>query len=130
MTKRALIKAAHVRNERFLSELKQIIELVPSLCAWQAIRIKTIADEQMRDGESLNQILRTEAALAKVLTDRLEALLEEWPNAVWLFFPETGHTGWIRLLNEFHSKVFPSYFPEAPLRVMWRSKRVRGNRWC
>jgi hypothetical protein len=130
MTKRALIKAAHVRNEHFLRELRQIIELVPSLCAWQAIRIQTMSDEQMRDGETSNQILRTEAALAKVLMDRLEALLEEWPNAVWLFFPETGAGSWIRLLNEFHSKVFPSYFPEAPQRVMWRSKRVSGHRWC
>jgi hypothetical protein len=130
MTKRALIKAAHLRNEHFLRELREIIELVPSMCAWQAIRIQTMSDEQMSDGESSNQTLRTEAALAKVLMDRLEALLEEWPNAVWLFFPETGATGWIRLLNEFHGKLFPTYFPGPPQRVMWRSKRVRGHRWC
>ncbi len=130
MTKRALIKAAHLRNEHFLRELRQIIELLPSLCAWQAIRIHAMSDGQVMDGENSSQILRTEAAVAKVLMDRLEALLEAWPNAVWLFFPETGHTDWICLLNEFYSKVFPPYFPEAPQRVMWRSKRVRGHRWC
>jgi hypothetical protein len=130
MTKRALIKAAHVRNEHFLREFRQVVEVLPSLCAWQATRIGAVSHGELRDGEGVKEILRTEVALAKVIMDRLEALFDTWPNAVWLFFPETGATGWIHSLNEFHTKIFPFYFPEAPQRVMWRSKRVRGHRWC
>jgi hypothetical protein len=129
MTKRALIKAAHVRNDEFITELRQIIELVPSLCAWQATRIQAMSDEQSKGAEDVTKMLEVEVAFAKVMLDRLEALVEKWPNAVWVLFPETGATGWIRLLNEFHRKVLP-YFPGTPQRVMWRSKRVRGHRWC
>lgn len=130
MTKRALIKAAHVRNEQFVEELKSVIELMPSLCCAQATRIQAMTDGYMQDSESLNAILRVETAIAKLLMDRLEALIDTWPNAVWLFFPETGAGGWIRLLNTFHGLIFPSCFPEAPKRRLWRSKRVRGHRWC
>lgn len=130
MTKRGLIKAAHVRNEEFITELRQMIELMPLFCAWQATRIQAVSNEQAKDTEDVRKMLEVEVAIAKVMMDGLEALLEKWPNAVWLFFPETGHTGWIRLLNKFHKKIFPSYFPEAPQRTLWRMKRVRGHRWC
>ena len=130
MTKRALIKAAHVRNEQFITNLREIIELVPLLCSWQAIRIQARTDGKIEDAQILNAIPRLETALAKVIMDRLEALFDTWPNAVWLFFPETGTSGWIRLLNQFHSNIVPCYFPEAPRCQLWRSKRVSWHRWC
>jgi hypothetical protein len=130
MTKRALIKAAHVRNERFISEIKSIIELLPPLYLAQATRIQAMSNGYMLDSESLNALLRVEVVIAKALLDRLEALFDTWPNAVWLFFPETGASDWIRFLTEFHTKIFPLYFPEAPQHQLWRTKRVRGYRWC
>lgn len=130
MTKRGVIKAAHVRNKHFIGDLKTVIELVPLHCLGQATRIHAASDEATADDELKRTLLQTEVLLAKTVLERLEALLETWPNAVWLFFPDTGPSGWIRLLNEFHSKIVPLHFPGAPPRVMWRSKRVRGNRWC
>jgi hypothetical protein len=130
MTKREVIKATHVRNEQFVREFKSIIELLPLICSWKAIRIQVLSGEQPLASQVEWEMLRMEAALEKVVMDRLDALLENWPNAVWLFFPGAGHTGWIRLFNEFHSKIFPSYFPEAPQRILWRTKRVRGHRSC
>jgi hypothetical protein len=74
--------------------------------------------------------IRISVGLLKEMLDRMEALLDTWPNAVWLFFPETGHGGWIRLCQEFYSKIYPVYFPEVPRQVLWRTKRVGGHRWC
>ena len=130
MTKQELIKAAHVRNEQFISELRLIIELLPSICFWQATRIQAKSCEQGPDGDVGGETLRKEVALLKELVDRLERLLDTWPNAVWLFFPETGHTGRIRLFHEFYSRVYPTYFPDAPRALLWRIKRVCGHRRC
>src|SRR6476620_11266933 len=127
MTKSRLIKASHVRNEQFIDELKSIMELLPLLCLGQAMRIQATSAEQATDDETVKKISQIEALLAKLVLDRLEGLLETWPNAVWLFFPETGSSGWIRLMHQFRGRIFPSHFPEAPQPPMWRTKRVRGN---
>jgi hypothetical protein len=130
MTKSRLIKAAHVRNERFIDELKSIMELLPMLCLGQAMRIQATSAKRATDDETVKKISQIEALLAKLVGDRLEALLDNWPNAVWFFFPETGPTGWIRLMHQFRSRIFPSHFPDAPQPPMWRTKRVRVHRWC
>jgi hypothetical protein len=130
MTKRELIKAAHVRNEHFIDELKAVMELLFLLCLGQITRIQATSAGQATEDETVKKISQIEALLAKLVLDRLEALLETWPNAVWFFFPETGPTGWIRLIHQFCGRIFPSYFPEAPQPPMWRTKELRGHRWC
>jgi hypothetical protein len=124
------MKVAHVRNEQFIEELKSIMEVLPLLCLGQTMRIQATSAEQATDDESVKRISQIEALLAKVVVDRLEILIDNWPNAVWFFFPETGPTGWIRLMHQFRCRIFPSHFPEAPQPPMWRTKRVRGHRWC
>jgi hypothetical protein len=62
--------------------------------------------------------------------DRLEALLDDWPNAVWFFFPETGHAGRIRLWREFYTEVYPVWFPEAPRVPCSHRLIIRGHRRC
>lgn len=128
MTKSGLIKAAHVRNEQFIDELKSIME--PLVLLWQIVRIQATCPQEATDDETVKKVSQIEALLAKLVLDRLEPLLETWPNAVWFFFPETGSSGWIRLMHHFRGRIFPSYFPETPQPPMWRTKRLRGHRWC
>jgi hypothetical protein len=130
MTKRELINAAHVRNEQFIDEFKSITELLLLLCLGQEMRIQATSGEQTTDEETVKKISQIEVLLAKLVVDRLEALVDNWPNAVWFFFPETGPTGWIRLTHQFRCRIFPSHFPETPQPSRWRTKRVRGYRWC
>src|SRR5262245_59725918 len=126
MTKLEVIKASHVRNEAFVGALKSIIELVPVMCCLRITRIPPASGEQGEDSEFIHRLLQLEVSLGKLMMDRLGALIDTWPNAVWFFFPETGWGGWIRLFNEFHGKISPFYFPEAPQTPLWRTKQIRG----
>jgi hypothetical protein len=99
MTKLEVIKAAHVRNDQFVREFKSIIELLPLICSWKAIRIQVLSAEQPLDSQIGWEILRIEVALLKELVNRLETLLEAWPNAAWFFFPQSGHADRIRSLS-------------------------------
>ena len=86
MTKSGLIKAVHVRNEQFIDELKSIME--PLVLLWQIVRIQATCPQEATDDETVKKVSQIEALLAKLVLDRLEPLLETWPNAVWFFFPE------------------------------------------
>ena len=131
MTKRELILKCHVRHEDFLRELQPIVSV------WLTTGLLQGSEgyQMVRDGaptlQTRWQHICAVVGLLKELMDRLEALLEKWPNAVWLFFPEDGHGGRIRLFDEFYTHTYPACFPEAPReaprRRVWR---LRGNRWC
>jgi hypothetical protein len=53
MTKRGVMKAAHVPNEQFIDDLKSIMELVPLLCLGQTMRIQATSAEQSTDVETV-----------------------------------------------------------------------------
>ena len=130
MTKRQLILRSHVRNEEFVRELQPIVSLwmmaVLFMYGLQESAHEKSLDPQVRWGN-----IRASVGLVKDMVDRLEALLEKWPNAVCLFFPETGHGGRVRLCREFYTKIYPGCFPEAPREVSWcATRRIRGHRWC
>ena len=130
MTKRQLIVQSHLRNEGFLRELRPIIPLCMTYGLFKALKLHTSASEGSQDPQTKWENIRAEAGLLKEIVDRLDILLEAWPNAAWMFFPETGHGGRIRLWREFYTKIYPVCFPEAPPVLMWQIRRVRGHRWC
>ena len=130
MTKRQLIVQSHVRNEEFVRELQPIITLWITYGLFKAYELDTTANEGSQDPQARLEKVRAAVGVLKELVDRLETLLEKWSNAVWLFFPETGHGGRIRLFRKFYSNIYPAYFPEAPREIPWRTKRARGHRWC
>jgi len=130
MTKRQLIVKSHVRNKEFVRELQPIITLWITYGLFKAYALDTTTNEGSQDPQARWERIRAAVGLVKEIVDRLEALVEKWPNAVWMFFPETGTAGWLRLWREFYTQIYPSWFPEAPRQVLWTIKRVRGHRWC
>ena len=130
MNRRQLIIQSHLRNEGFLRELKPIITLWITFGLFKASGLQTTASEGPQDAQAKCERIRAEVGLLKELVDRLDVLTEAWPNSVWLFFPETGHGGRIRLWQEFYTEVYPLCVPEAPRVLPWRVRRVRGHRWC
>ncbi len=131
MTKRELILKCHVRHEDFVRELQPIVSLWETACLFKLYEIC----ETVRDGPPDPQTRwRNTCALVgllKDLADRLEALLEKWPNAVWIFFPEDGHGGRIRIFHEFYTKTYPTCFPDARCDTRRRTAgRISGHRWC
>lgn len=130
MTKRQLILKSHVRHEEFVRELQPIITLWITYGLFKAFELDPTTNEGSQGPQTRWVKVRAAVGLLKELVDRLEALLEKWPNAVWFFFPETGHGGRIRLWREFYTEVYPVWFPEAP-RVPCRLRRIiRGHRRC
>ncbi len=131
MTKRQLIVHSHLRNERFLRKLQPIITLWITFGLFKAYGLDTTTSEGPQDPQVRLGKVRAAVGLMKELVDRLEALLEKWPNAVWMFFPETGHRGRLHLCSEFYSQIYPACFPGAPREVSWRAtRRIHGHRWC
>lgn len=130
MTKRQLIEQSHVRNERFLRDLQPIVGLWITVSLFTAEGPHQTASEGASAPQGTWEKSRVTVELLKEMVDRLEALLETWPNAVWIFFPETGHGGRIRLFRAFNSNIYPAYFPEVLQGVPWRVKPVHGHRWC
>ncbi len=130
MTKRQLIVQSHLRNEGFIRELQPIITLCITFGLFKVYGLHTTADEEPVDPQVRWETIRAVVGLLKETVDRLEVLLEAWPNAAWILFPETGHAGRIRLWREFYTEVYPVCFPEAPPVTMWRVRRVRGHRRC
>jgi hypothetical protein len=131
MTKRELILKCHVRHEGFVRELQPIVSLWETACLFKAYEIS----ETVRDGAADSQVkwphICALVGLLKELVDRLEALFENWPNAVWLFFPEDGHGGRIRLFHEFYTVTYPACFPNSPRQVPRRTAwRMGGHRRC
>ena len=129
MTKRRLIKQAHVRNEQFVRELRPILELILAVYLVKTLRTIAQTADPALTNQTESELLRVEVTLVKELVDRLQALIEGWPNAVGFFFPETGHSGRIRLFDEFYRKIYPAFFPEEPVTSV-RSIRVTGRTWC
>jgi hypothetical protein len=131
MTKRQLIVTCHVRNEQFLRELEPIVSLWATAGVFTASGIQETASEGAQDPQTRWRNICAAVGLLKELVDRLDALLERWPHAVWLFFPETGHGGRIRLFHQFYTKTYPTCFPDAPQEVPRRTVwRMGGHRWC
>lgn len=129
MTKRQLNVKSHVRNEAFVRELQPIITLLITYGLFKAYELDTTTNEGSQDPQPNLEKTRAVVGLLKELVDRLEALLEKWPNAAWILFP-AGHAGRIRLWREFYITIYPMWFPEAPRVPMWRVKEIRGHRWC
>jgi hypothetical protein len=130
MTKRQLIVQSHLRNEGFLRELQPIITLCITFGLFKVCGLHTTANEESQDPHAKWEKIRAAVGLVKELVDRLEILMEAWPNSVWMLFPVTGHGGRIRLCREFYTEIYPVCFPEAPRAVSWRVRRIRGHRWC
>ena len=130
MSKRQLILQSHVRNEQFLRELQPILSLWLTTSLFMDYGLEDHASEGAQDPQARRGKLRVAVGLLKEMVDQLNTLLENWPNAVWLFFPDTGHGGRIRVFQEFNATIYPLYFPDAPREVPWRIRRVRGHRWC
>ena len=130
MSKRQLILQSHVRNEQFIRELTPILSLWLTTSLFMEYGLEDPASEGAQDPQARWGKIRVAVGLLKEVVDQLDTLLENWPNAVWLFFPDTGHGGRIRLSREFNTKIYPLHFPDAPKEVPWRIKRVRGHRWC
>lgn len=130
MTKRQLMIQSHIRNEGFLRELQPIITLSITFGLFKACGLYTAASEGPQGAQVRWERIRAAVELLKEIVDRLEVLLEAWPNAAWILFPVTGHGGRIRLWREFYTEIYPVWFPEAPPVVMWRVRRIRGHRWC
>ena len=80
------------------------------------------------DAEVAREICRTEAAFWKGAQRPAGEVIGRLAECGLVFLSQTDE--WIRLLNEFHHKIYPRYFPEVPQRLLWRTKRVRGHRWC
>jgi len=130
MTKRELVVKSHVRHEEFVRELQEIFTLWMTYGLFKACALDPTTNEGSQDPQTRLEKVRAAVGLLKELVDRLEALLDRWPNAVWCFFPETGHAGRIRLWREFYTEVYPVWFPEAP-RVPCSPRRIiRGHRLC
>lgn len=130
MTKRELVVKSHVRHEEFVPELQEIFTLWVTYGLFKACALDPTTHEGSQDPQTRWEKVRAAAGLLKELVDRVEALLDKWPNAVWCFFPETGHAGRIRLWREFYTEVYPVSFPEAP-RVLCSPRRIiRGHRRC
>ena len=121
---------SHVRNEQFLRELQPILSLWLTTSLFMDYGLEDPASEGAQDPQARWGKLRVAVGLLKEMVDQLNTLLENWPNAVWLFFPDTGHGGRIRVFQEFNATIYPLYFPDAPREVPWRIRRVRGHRWC
>ena len=130
VSKRQLILQSHVRNEQFLRELQPILSLWLTTSLFMDYGLEDHASEGAQDPQARRGKLRVAVGLLKEMVDQLNTLLENWPNAVWLFFPDTGHGGRIRVFQEFNATIYPLYFPDAPREVPWRIRRVRGHRWC
>lgn len=131
MTKRQLALKSHVRHEEFVHELQPIITLWMTYGLFKAFVLDLTINEGSQDPQIRFEKVRVAVGVLKELVDRLEALLEKWPNAVWMFYPETGHLGRLHLCSEFYTEIYPFCFPDAPQEVSWRAtRRVRGHRWC
>ena len=130
MTKRQLITKSHVRHEEFVRELQPIITLWMTYGLFKAFALDRTTHEGSQDPQTWLEKVRAAVGLLKELVDRLEALLEKWPNAVWFFFPETGHGGRIRFWREFYNEIYPVCFPEAPPIPGRRKHIIRGHRRC
>jgi len=114
MTKRELVVKSHVRHEEFVRELQEIFTLWMTYGLFKACALDPTTNEGSQDPQTRLEKVRAAVGLLKDLVDRLDALLDKFPNAVWCFFPETGHAGRIRLWREFYTEVYPVWFPEAP----------------
>lgn len=130
MTKRQLIVQSHLRNEGFLRELQPIITLSITFGLFKAGGRNTFDSNGPQGAEARSERIRAAVVLLKEIVDRLEVLLEAWPNAAWILFPETGQAGRIRLWQEFYTEIYPVWFPMAPPVVIWQVRRIRGHRWC
>ena len=130
MTKRQLNVKSHLRNEGFIRELQPILILCITFGLFKLYGLHTTAGEKPEDPQVRWDKIRAGVGLLKEIVDRLDILIEAWPNAAWILFPETGQAGRIRLWHEFYTKVYPVCFPEAPPVVIWRVRRIRGHRWC
>ena len=130
MTKHQLLVKSHVRHEAFVREFQPIVNLWMTYGLFKACVLDPTTHEGSQDPQSRGETVRAAVGLLKELVDRLEALLEKWPNAVWFFFPETGHAGRIRLWREFYTEVYPVWFPEAPRVPCSHRRIIRGHRGC
>ena len=130
MTKHQLLVKSHVRHEAFVREFQPIVNLWMTYSLFKACVLDPTTHEGSQDPQSRGGKVRAAVGLLKELVDRLEALLEEWPNAVWFFFPVTGHAGRIRLWREFYTEVYPVWFPEAPRVPCSHRRLIRGHRRC
>jgi hypothetical protein len=79
---------------------------------------KQVGEEAFREGVRL-----TEETL-----ELLRDLIVKWPNAAYLFFPDEGHMGLVRLIRQFYTQVFP---PGIPHRVQLKTHCMSNNNmWC
>ncbi len=130
MKKRQLIVKSHVRHEEFARELQPILHLWITYGLFKACALDPMTHDGPQDPQLRLEKVRAAVGLVKDLIDRLEALLDKWPNAVWCFFPETGHAGRIRLWREFYTEVYPVWFPEAPPVQCSPRRVIHGHRRC
>jgi hypothetical protein len=131
MTKRDLILKCHVRHEEFVRELHPMLSVWETACLFKAYEVYETGRDGARDSQAKWTNICALVGLLKELVDGLDALLEKWPNAVWLFFPEDGHGGRIRLFHAFYTVTYPACFPNSPRSgprcTAWR---MGGHRWC
>jgi hypothetical protein len=119
-----------MRNERFLRDLQPVVALWLTASLFMAVGLGGPANEEAQDPQIRGERTRAAVGLLKELVDQLEALLETWPNAVWLFFPKSGYAGRTRMVHEFYTHIYPVWFPEASRYIASRVRRIAGHRWC
>jgi hypothetical protein len=126
-----ILRECHLANDEFCREFEAVCKPVIAagcfscsggiLIGLDVAEVKQAGEESLREG-----VRRTEESI-KLLHD----LIKKWPHTAWLFFPEDGYAGFIRLIRQFYSRVYFSLFPEDRDKVQFKlSYRVTGNRWC
>lgn len=112
---RALILKTHVRNEDFLRDLSPIwglyVVAVPVIALGMWLQTNTKGEV---DQEQARRVVRLVDGLSKEMTGAFFDLLKKWPNAVWIFFPDSGPKGMIKLWRCMYGREFPS-------------QRIKGN---
>ena len=120
----------HLGNEDFCRELEAVCMKLTAaglVSIGGGIAIALEEEDGKRFGE---RALREGVRLTEETLERLCNLLGKWPNAHWIFFPDDGYAGLVRLIRQFYTYTFSSFFPVAAQKIRLKSHRVTGNKLC
>ncbi len=132
LNRREILRECHLANGEFRQELEIICKLLIAAGFFSYSGGLIYGLETDAEGKKVGeQGLREAVRLTEETLELLCHLIDKWPRAQWLFFPDDGYAGLVRFIRQFYTQTFSCIFPPGtPHRVHLKSHRVTGNRWC
>lgn len=129
MNRREVRRECHLANNEFCQELETIYKRLfaagfLSYSGGILIGLETDAERKGVGEEAFREGVRLTEETIKLLRD----LIVKWPNAAYVFFPDDGHAGLVRLIRQFYMRAFP---PGTSHRVQLKTHcMTNNNMWC